>query len=946
MLDYKSDVLHKDKGVEIRLLESTQSPHYIPKVNNLSFLNEAEIFRAYILENKINDLKQILSQQQSYELFLQQKGRRPIYDIYACFQPFNEATKALMPFLKALQKTVKPNDVILNLWDRTGWLANLLAGLFPEQKIVTTWEGNKDVLGYKGFFFWMQHQENVEVLFCDMNAPLPFADDSIAFSVGLDFVHRCNQSFMFQELMRVVRDEGAILFPHVHLSNNEPIPYFDRGGKQIHGEEYAQAFKKYAETTNWEGYVFSEPTLFSYNDIQQSSSIPLISTPSTDDYNGLLAFLPKSWKDSSLSAFTIEDVKDIDNAYVLINQLLNINLHQQIVIVDNDYLDGAVGKLLERHPVYYERIQALNHYRLSDLECKVIYLAQNGSTVKEIYTALNIEQKELLTILRAFEQLGLLQVLPISNDAFRLQSYLMTQQYIFPKQQQNLQFLWQKTIQSFPNNVLLHSVKDESEFTYEECAEVVDSIILALQNSALKKGDRVIICSKIHTEAILLTWACLQIGVVVIPINADLSDNDIQYIKEETNAKYYFLSEHVYKSKGECFDLEHTIVFDEDERAFEEVNYFSDWLEVEEEEDIEMPVIDSKDAAVILFTSGSTGRPKGVQLSHGNLFRSGRLITETFHWKVNDKFLALGSLDAMSGLRNTIVAPLHIGASIVVPDANAISNLFYITETISDAQTTILGGNPALLHQLVKFTKKIRGQLNSLKTVICTGNYLSNELRTAFKEAYNLSIYNYYGLTETTGICTSQGPLDEVLNNGSIGKPIACIAQIVDEDENVVPVGEQGELRIYSQNLMTGYLNKDELTKGVIRDNWFYTQDIAMFTEEGNIQLLGRKRNIIKTSTEELIYLSEIQDFISQMEFVEDVAVSTYYKEDIEKMAAFVVLKDSLQLSHIIIKNQIRASIEESLGSKKVPNQIVFLTKLPYTESGKLIKKQLLNELH
>ena len=124
--------------------------------------------------------------------------------------------------------------------------------------------------------------------------------------------------------------------------------------------------------------------------------------------------------------------------------------------------------------------------------------------------------------------------------------------------------------------------------------------------------------------------------------------------------------------------------------------------------------------------------PKGVQLSHGNLFRSGRLITETFLWEAADRFFAFGGLDCMSGLRNATIAPVHVGASVIIPAEISINNLFNIAAAVAENQVTILGCNPAMLHQFVKHKDKIGSHLKTVKTLICTGNKLSDSLRIAF----------------------------------------------------------------------------------------------------------------------------------------------------------------------------------------------------------------------
>jgi len=248
---------------------------FTPSIGNLIFYNESDIFPNKPLVDIEKKLAIVVEEEERYRGFLKKKGRRPNYDIYACYQPFNESFKAIFPFLKALRKTIKKGDTILSLWDRTGWQTNLLAGLFPEQHIVATWDGNKDVL------------------FCDLNKPLPIKNDSIAFSCGYDTFHNFDQSLLLDELFRVVKNDGAILFPHVHLTNSEPDPYFDRGCKQRHGTDYQTSFDHLAKTSSWQGYVFSEPELFKANDMDRSEDIMVVTNPDSPDYNATITLLPK-----------------------------------------------------------------------------------------------------------------------------------------------------------------------------------------------------------------------------------------------------------------------------------------------------------------------------------------------------------------------------------------------------------------------------------------------------------------------------------------------------------------------------------------------------------------------------------------------------------------------------------------------------------------------------
>jgi len=917
-----------------------------PQLDHLFFHNELDIFPGKALDEKTSNLKKSILATNKYELFLKQKSRRPVYDTYACFQPFNEATKALYPFLKRLQKETKKGDIILNLWDRTGWLTHLLAGLFPDQHIVTTWDGNKDVLGYNGFHFWMKNHKNITILFCDLNAPLPFKSNTISFSIGLDVFHRFNQHHLLEELDRVVKLNGSIIFPHVHLSNSEPMPFFERGGKQIHGKDYDAAFEYQFRSTKRKGYVFSEPKLFRDNDILISNQIAITSNPNTTDYNALIAFLPETWRNNNLTAFSFKDISNIENARVLINPLLTIDLHQQKVTINKNALDNTVGHLLDRHPIYNQRINKLDNYSLTELAAKIIYLSKHAFTVNEISTHIKTPLIDITSELKTLHNLGLLQVVPISETAIGLQYYLMSQHYLIPQQEQNLKSLWKNTVNLYAKNIALISLQDESEFTYEDCDEIIQSIQFKLQESGLKKGDKIIIYNKQHIEGILLFWACMQLGIIVVPIGAHLSPKTISFIFTEIKPKLCFTNEPLYLKNELLLRNSPIVLFDNAEEVEDKhfKPYFSDWIEQTNTTSIKNTNITPSDTGVILFTSGSTGRPKGVVLPHANLFRSGQMVTESFHWTQSDRYFSLGGLESMSGLRNTAISALHIGASVIVPKEQTMGNVFAITESISSSYATIIGSNPSLLRQFVKYKDKIRGQLQTIKTLVCTGNNLNNKLRKDIQKYYNLNILNYYGLSETTGICISQTLLDTNSQIDAIGKPIDCIAQIVDKNNKVVPIGEKGELRIFSLNLMKGYYKNTKLTNKTISDGWFYTQDLAKYNTDGTIQLLGRIRNVIKSANEELIYLDEIQYFINQLEIIEEVVLCPFEDDDIEKIAAFIVLKNKDSSTFDTQKKELRKKIIENLGKNRTPDKIQFIPKIPHTENGKLLKKELLNE--
>src|SRR5262245_17249347 len=196
--------------------------------------------------------KDLFGSESEYVAFLDKKRDKPVFDLYAAFQPFNESTQCILPLISLLAEIVKPGDVILDLWCRTGWTGEFLAANFPDQRVVSIWESASGLLGLKGFDFWLgegKRRSNLDILFHSPNQPLPFADGTFAVVHGLDTLHRYRHMPLISECMRVTQKDGLLVFPHNHLTNSQPDPYFDRGEDQMHGKEYEEYFSRLLTNT-------------------------------------------------------------------------------------------------------------------------------------------------------------------------------------------------------------------------------------------------------------------------------------------------------------------------------------------------------------------------------------------------------------------------------------------------------------------------------------------------------------------------------------------------------------------------------------------------------------------------------------------------------------------------------------------------------------------------
>ncbi len=158
--------MYRMNFIKKRLNNDPEFGYYLSKDGLLRYPFIKNLHFYHLREPNINDefntsvLKDIIVKNDQYANFLK-KSLKPTVDIYAAFQPFNEAFRSLLPFINQLQDSLSHGDYILNLWDRSGYTTSLLKSLFRDCKVFTVWEGNHDVLGYQGYYYWFGNDENI-----------------------------------------------------------------------------------------------------------------------------------------------------------------------------------------------------------------------------------------------------------------------------------------------------------------------------------------------------------------------------------------------------------------------------------------------------------------------------------------------------------------------------------------------------------------------------------------------------------------------------------------------------------------------------------------------------------------------------------------------------------------------------------------------------------------
>jgi len=259
-------------------------------------------------------------------------------------------------------------------------------------------------------------------------------------------------------------------------------------------------------------------------------------------------------------------------------------------------------------------------------------------------------------------------------------------------------------------------------------------------------------------------------------------------------------------------------------------------------------------------------------------------------------------------------------------------------ETIERERSTIFIGVPFVFALMVHMAEEeeIKHDLSSLRLYCVGGAPMPTEVMKRFKHLYGLDIVQWWGLTEATAHVTCQ-PVDGTGKLGSVGEALpGWEVKIVEDNGKELPPNKPGEI-IASGPIMKGYYNNPRATTEVIRDGWLYTGDIGKIDEDGELFILGRKKEMIIAKGQN-IYPSDIEDVLYTHPKVAEAAVVGIPDELRGEVIRAVI---SLKAGEAATEQEIKRFCLERIANYKVPKQVIFSDSLPKTATGRIRKEDL-----
>jgi fatty-acyl-CoA synthase len=515
----------------------------------------------------------------------------------------------------------------------------------------------------------------------------------------------------------------------------------------------------------------------------------------------------------------------------------------------------------------------------------------------------------------------------------------MSEDAIRRARQHSLGDLLRRTALRYPGKLAV--VDGPRRVSYAEFDASVNRCANALAARGLAKGDRLALLSRNCWQYAVLAFATARLGVVLVPVNFMLGAGEVAYILTHSGATAMVAEDALAVIAGQAIDIAGADVPVRGWVPLSGAAPAPGWESADswiDDGDATAPgvLVADDDPLRLMYTSGTESRPKGVVLSSRSLID--QYVTCAIDGQMSSADIEVHALPMYhcAQLDCFFSVDVYLGATSIIargPDPAA------LLATIERERVSKLFCPPTVWISLLRHPSFDATDLTSLRKGYYGASPMPAEvLRELSRRLPGTELWNFYGQTEMAPLATILRPDEQLRYAGSAGRPgLNVETRVVDDLDNELPPGEIGEIAHRSPHAALGYYNDAAATAAAFRNGWFHSGDLGVFSPDGYLSVVDRKKDMIKTGGEN-VASREVEEALYQLDGVAEVAVfGISHPRWIEAVTAVVVPKAGVTLTTAQVNEHARSL----LAGFKRPKYIVFAGELPKNPSGKILKREL-----
>ena len=475
--------------------------------------------------------------------------------------------------------------------------------------------------------------------------------------------------------------------------------------------------------------------------------------------------------------------------------------------------------------------------------------------------------------------------------------------------------------------------------TYRDANRRANKLANQLRSQGVEKGDRVAILARDGYEHLDVFFACSKIGAIHTSLNWRLHWQELLQIVQSTLPKMLIYSDDFKDQVARIISTYPLPALHLDGDGLPNSRHFESTLQSAPDSPVTCPSLEAEDIAALIFTGGTTGLPKAAQVSH-RMIAWNTLNTVIHDITHNDVYLNVFPMFHTGGLFvYTLPQVIFGGTTILIRQFEPELVLILLERE----KVTIFAAVPTMYQMLTTAPNWDSADLTSLRFCTSGGAPLPVSLVEKYTREKNIRFKQGFGMTEFGPGIFALAPEDAIRKAGSIGRPNFFVdAQIVDDGDNFLGPNKAGELILKGPSYCSGYFNNPEATGEAVDGlGYFHTGDVAYYDNEGYFYIVDRKKDMFISGGEN-VYPAEIEKVLYQHPAVHMCAVIGLPDARWGEVGnACVVLKPGQSASEY----ELLKFMTERLAKYKVPKSVRLMQALPISAAGKILKRELRDQL-